>query len=111
MLFKKNNLITILPEVGSEFKIEFDLYLSEYGKYPWYNILLGAVDKGRNEYIKYGDRLPGIFVHHDKTLWICSAVNGNSNYCHITGTKLKKWTAVEICQHVLDGEGGGSFQI
>ena len=112
MVLKPNNLIKILPMVGSEYKIEFEYYITEYGIHPWYNILLFAVDKGRNEKIKYGDRLPGIFVHKDKSLWICSAINGNSNVCHpLTEFGLKKWRKVEICQHVLGGEGGGSFDI
>jgi hypothetical protein len=111
MVLKPNNLITILPMVGSEYKVEFEYYISEFGRYEWYNILLFAVDKGMRDFIKYGDRIPGVWVRNDKTLHTCSAVSGNANFCPSTGATLKKWTKVEICQHVLGGFVGGSFYI
>ena len=111
MVLKPNNLITILPMVGSEYKVEFEYYISEFGSFEWYNILLFAVDKGMRDFIKYGDRIPGVWVRNDKTLHICSAVQGNANFCPSTGAKLKQWTKVEICQHVLGGLVGGSFDI
>jgi len=99
-----NNLLTILPNIGSEYKIEFELYITEYGRYAFNSIILFAVDQGNKGYLKYGDRVPGIWLHNDKKLYICSAVSGNANTCATPGITLKKWTSIEICQHVIGGK-------
>eukprot|EP00091_Calanus_sinicus_P008123 TRINITY_DN1973_c0_g1_i5.p1 TRINITY_DN1973_c0_g1~~TRINITY_DN1973_c0_g1_i5.p1 ORF type:complete len:521 (-),score=106.67 TRINITY_DN1973_c0_g1_i5:56-1618(-) len=103
IVLKPNNVITILPDVGSEFKIDFDLYISEYERKEWTTILLFAVDKGLIDFLKYGDRIPGVYIH-DTKIYICSAINGKANVCSGTDVKLKTWTYVEICQHVLGGK-------
>ena len=46
----------------------------------WSNIMHATIGKNIG---RYGDRTPGIWFHSGTTkLHICSAVNGNANYCY-----------------------------
>ena len=64
---KPNNLIAVLPSLGSEFKITMDLQLTLINHFKpsdWYNILLFTVDKGlpgkHFSFIKQNTRLIGL---------------------------------------------------
>ena len=66
--------------------------------YGWSNILHGTIGKNIK---RYGDRIPGIWFHSGSTkLHICSAVNGNKNYCYNTPYQLHfyKFTTIIIQQ-------------
>ena len=101
-------MIKVLPSLGSEYKIIFDLFINKFYPSTWYSILLFTVDKGRPGTIKYGDRQPALFVR-DNHLWIKSAVNGNSNYFKKFPKIIEKWIKIEICQHVINNKGGDRF--
>jgi len=55
----------------------------------WSNII-HATAHNRNMH-KYGDRIPGVwFLSNTNRMHICSAVNGNKNYCFNTRQNLPK---------------------
>ena len=106
MVLKKNNLITVLTDIGREFNISFDLLVSTFTqhKQEWRSVIHFTIDgKGG----KYGQRTPGIFFFNWR-LEIYSAVNGNPNYAYKHGTKLevKKWMNLEISQTLIDYKEG-----
>ncbi|XP_066914473.1 uncharacterized protein [Clytia hemisphaerica] len=64
----------------------------------WRSVLHGTIG---GDHGKYGDRIPGIWFHHSTqhALWICSAVNGNSNRCVKTGQlPLSQYTQITVQQ-------------
>ena len=71
----------ILPNVGSDYKIAFDLKIYKYDFFTsaWFNILTFTVDNPSSK--KYGDRVLQVMINKDKQLYICSLVSGNPNYC------------------------------
>ena len=77
--------------------------------YGWSNILHATI--GGND-AKYGDRIPGIWFHSGSTkLHICSAVNGNKNYCYNTPYQLGryKFTTITIRQVQKENYGNHYF--
>ena len=106
MVLKKNNLITVLTDIGREFNISFDLLVSTFTqhKQEWRSVIHFTIDgKGG----KYGYRTPGIFFFNWR-LEIYSAVNGNPNYAYKHKTKLEveKWMTLEISQTLIDYKEG-----
>ena len=76
--------------------------------YGWSNILHATIG-GNNA--KYGDRIPGIWFHSGSSkLLICSAVNGNKNYCYSTPYQLGryKFTTI-IIQQVQNPYSGNHY--
>lgn len=64
----------------------------------WSNIMHATIG-GNNE--KYGDRIPAIWFHHKSTrLRICSAVNGNKNYCFSSDPLRMKRASTVIVQQI-----------
>ena len=65
----------------------------------WSNILHLTAD---NNVATYGDRVPSLWFHSGTTkLHICSAINGNKNYCinPVSALALNAWTQIEITQY------------
>ena len=108
MILKRNNLIKVLPGLGSEFKIIFDLLITKVLRNRWLNVLLFTADTGLNGQKKYGDRIPSLFVHNDR-LYVFSAVSGNPNYYQTVPTTVGKWMKIEICQHEMNNKGQDIF--
>ena len=115
MNLKSNNLIRVLPDLGSEYKIILDLLINQFRKKNWFNVLMFTADKGLvtqdNWDIKYGERTPAIFIKNQK-LWVASAISGNSN--HAKGglpLTVEKWMKIEICQHVIDKKARDIFYV
>ena len=100
---KPDYLVAVLPSLGSEFKIKFDLLINNFESSTWYNILLFTVDKGLPGSIKYGERHPAVFVK-DGHLYIKAAVNGNSNYFKSFPIAIDKWMNLKISQKMLNDE-------
>ena len=105
MVVTKNNLLTVLPYIGREFKISFDFLISNYGA-GWKSIIHFTTD---GNWEKYGDRAPGIWIGPDKDLYICSAINGNTNVCHHVKT-TQQWMSVEISQTLINNKAGGQVE-
>merc|ERR1712142_1272513 len=112
---KPKNLITVLPNLGSEYKIIFDLKITEMKPKRWLSVIMFTADRGAGGDVKYGERTPAVFVRDDKLnvngttkddpkLHIASAISGNSNHHINVPIKLGEWIKIEICQHVIDNQ-------
>ena len=78
-------------------KVSFKVY--PFGTVKgWANILYATIDKKRRR--RYGSRIPAIFFRSKTTkLYICSAVNGNKDYCYTTSsTPLSKTSSIIVQQ-------------
>ena len=112
IVLQRNKLLTVLPYLGREFKISFDLFITKYGTPKWnyyysrlalawsiIHFTLGG--DMENE----GDRIPGIFIY-PKTkvcqIWM------NWNIIHDVKTELqeKKWINFEISQTLINKKAG-----
>ena len=98
MEIKKSNLVTALPYIAKEYKISFDLFVTEH-QAAISSVIHFTTDGNMG---KYGDRIPGIWIFKKK-LEIMSAVSGNHNYHFIHTTDLEegKWINVEISQTLV----------
>ena len=105
-------MITVLPDMGSEYKVKFSLLITKMKKQDyWYNVLSFTVDKGMEDmkHLKYGERAPSVFVKDNKLL-VRAAVNGNPNFGKAFPLTVGKWTKIEICQHLIENEEGHFWQ-
>ena len=101
MVLKKNNLLTVLPYIGREFKISFDILVSKFGP-GWQSVIHFTTDGNHGI---YGYRIPGLWVFQDKTLSIRSALNGNEHvYTHQPVLEVEKWINVEISQILFENK-------
>ena len=111
LCLKKNQLITVLPFIGREYTLTFELYLYSYQALEWYNVLHFTRSGNNNT---YGDRNPAIMVsgsghaYNPHKIVVFSSVNGNANL-HVYPEKkypLKTWIPFKISQKMLQGPGG-----
>ena len=112
MKIKRDQLLTVLPQIGSVFKISFDLFISEYHKpYLCYGVIVFTADIGATYPGKYGDRHPGVYICGDQRLYICQTQNGNNNlgYKHTSVLPVKKWISVETHQSFKKDKAGNTF--
>jgi len=104
MKLRKGNLLATLPSLEEEYLIAFEVLVTKHENVPWRNIIHLTI--GGN-LAKYGDRIPGFWLNHENILHICSAVNGNLNYCYNHASQPiveGKWTSVVIQQINLRDE-------
>ena len=97
--------VAVLPRGWS-----LSFQVKPFGKVSgWSNILHATIGGNiRN----YGDRTPGIWFHSKSTkLHICSAVNGNINYCYNSPFSLHlfKYTTITIRQVQKSNYGNHYF--
>ena len=103
------NLIKVIPGIGSEYKIIFDLLITKkYTNGRWLSVLMFTADTGLKGHPKYGNRVPAVFVFNDK-LHIVSAISGDPNKFFDVPTTVGKWMKIEICQHMMKNKGGDSL--
>merc|ERR1719435_903173 len=101
---KPGNLIKVLPGIGSEYKIIFDLLITKLYPYSWSSVLMFTADTGLNGLMKYGDRTPALYVDRNKKLFIASGVSGNPNLHTNVPATVGKWMKLEICQHTINNK-------
>ena len=109
LVLQKDHLITVLPFIGTQYKITFDVYISSYGKEPWSSII-HFTHNGNAE--TYGDRTPGIWISHEKKVHVASAISGVTNYYIDSQTiyPLKTWIPFEVSQTLVDKKVNLSFK-
>ena len=102
MVLKKDHLITVLPYLGREFKISFEVYLSSFASVDWVNVIhftTGGNDRN------YGYRIPAIFVTKYNQFHIICSLNGITNKQFVTKPQpLKKWIPLIITQKPSNGK-------
>jgi len=105
----KNVLLTTIPKLSRTFIVKFQIKPSVFQ--PGWTSILHMTAHGNN-IAKYGDRVPAVWFWSSNPsatvnrLHICSAINGNRNYCYNTPVNIPKgkWTEVEISQvEALEG--------
>jgi hypothetical protein len=109
LALKKDHLISVLPFIGTQYKITFDVYISSYGKDPWYS-LIHFTHNGNAE--TFGDRTPGIWITNEKKIHVAFAISGNKNYYIDSQTiyPLKTWIPLEVSQTLVDKKVNLSFK-
>merc|ERR1719184_157107 len=102
---KPNNLIAVLPNLGSEYKIIFDVLIHKYKRNTWYIVLLGTADGNMKGYGgKYGDRLPAVWIYND-FVWTAISINDDVNLYNTPAyVTVGKWMKIEICQHMKNNK-------
>ena len=109
IVLKPENLIKVLPGLGSEYKIIFDLLITkEYTNNRWLSVLMFTADTGLKGDPKYGNRVPAVYVYNNK-LHIASSISGIPNKFFDVPTTVGKWMKIEICQHMMKNKGGDSL--
>ena len=104
-------MITTLENLGSEYEIKFQLFISKLeNTKKTYNILTFSVDNGKEDknHRKKGDRIPAVFIK-DKELIIAAAVNKDPNFQTKVPIIVDSWIKIEICQHLISDKAGGSL--
>jgi hypothetical protein len=95
--------------MSKAWKLSFKIKPTDKQK-GWSNII-HATAHGRN-YHKYGDRTPGIwFISNTNRLHICSAVNGNKNYCYNTRDLPSNAYSTITIQQIQRNDGQFVYQI
>lgn len=92
--------------LDKEYSLEFKVKPTAFNSYNWGSVL--HLTQG-GEYERYGDRTPAIWFTMEestteRSLTICSAVNGNSDYCYVTSKSftIGKWIRLKIAQIKVD---------
>ena len=107
MVLEKKMKITVLPYIGREFNISFDLFVSQYTTSSWLSVIHFTI--GGNK-ANYGDRTPALYISPKKKLFVCSAITINgetiTNYgyyfFHQTVLQVKNWINMEISQTLIN---------
>ena len=101
---KSDQLITVVPYVGREYNVSFELYLNKYQTEDWLSVL-HFTTSGNSE--SYGDRNPAVWVgghrDHHRQLHISSSIDGTTNMW-IKSDKiypLKTWIKIRISQALM----------
>ena len=102
LVLKKGHLITVLPYLGREFKISFEVYLSSFSSADWASVIHFTTG-GNSKY--YGERNPAIWVTKYKQFHVTCSLNGVPNKWFMTGPQpLKTWIPIIITQKPSNGE-------
>jgi len=106
---KKANLISIVPFIGKEYEVNFDVLPTGFNA-GWRSVL--HFTAGDQNAKARGDRIPAIWFQptssvNKKGLHFCSDVNGNKDYCYNTAPfiELNKWWNIKVTQKYLFGNG------
>jgi len=107
LVLKKNQLLTVLPFIGREYLVTFELYLNSYTTAAWTSIV-HFTTQGNSE--RYGYRNPAVWMSghkdHYRLLHVSSSIDGNSNMW-IDPKKippLKTWIKIRISQTLIDNK-------
>jgi len=98
-ILRKGNLLTTVPFLTKEFKISFDVLISNFASQV--QGILRFTSTGGN-CCAVGDRLPGVWLSSNKKFYIRFALNGNgdSGYSGTIATS-GEWINLEISQTLI----------
>ena len=82
------------------YKVEFEITITNLGS-GWTSIFHFSANGDAR---RYGDRIPAIFINSHGYFHICSAINGNANYCKNIDFKLGKKYQMTITQFKASGK-------
>ena len=102
----KGHLVTTLPKVTKEYVVSFEMRIDtiDTGKFSANIIHFNNGNRGKEN---KGVRIPTVYIKNtDATLFVCSDINDNPNYCHIVSSDRVsargEWITVEISQLRVD---------
>jgi len=102
VVLKKNNLLKTLPTIGKQFTVSFDVYINKFGT-GWQSIL--HLTSTGNNCCNWGDRVPAVWISHEKKFHILAALNGQGNAgYHGTVAKTGEWISVKISQTLINSK-------
>ncbi|XP_065653711.1 uncharacterized protein LOC136080678 isoform X2 [Hydra vulgaris] len=109
-LLSKGNLITTIKKLSKEYSVFFEINPTTIND-RYRNVIHMTVKKDMSN---YGDRTPGVwFYPNTSSLYICAAVNNDSNYClyQTSLLKLGLWSSLKISQELFEGKYFYSIQL
>ena len=99
----QGSLLTTIPTLAKEWRIAFEIKLTEFTDTNNNIIHLTSTDK--DEYKTHGDRTPIILLEKQK-VYVRSSVNKNPDYSQVFTDvlSLNQWTRIEVCQQKINGD-------
>ena len=88
-------MVKVLRNWGDLFKIEFGIKVTKKPTSGWTNVFHFTA---HGDHQRIGDRIPAFWIHRNGYFLICSALNGNGNYCKTFNFVLGKNYQVAIQQ-------------
>ena len=102
MSVAKNTELTVLPYIGKEYSVSFELFINKFGRNAYESVI--HLTTGAN-FAGMGSRNPAVWVMNSKHLTIASSISGNKNlHKNIPGLEKNKWYKIEITQKLVDGK-------
>ena len=86
---------------GDLFKLEFSIKVTKRPTTTWANVFHFTA---HGNHLRYGDRIPALWINKGGFFYICSAVSGNNNYCKNVNFVLGKEYQVTIQQLKVSGK-------
>merc|ERR1719341_81596 len=103
---KQNQLVTVLPYMGKEYRVGFELLVTNIGADPWQSVI--HLTLGGNAE-KFGDRAPACWVANNKKLACASSIGNDGGtsggwFNEDPIIELNKWYRVELSQTLVEGK-------
>ena len=98
-IIARNQQLTELEYLGKEYRITFELFITQYGS--GYQSVLHLTTGGDDS--AYGDRTPGVWLYNDNVVHVASAINGQANMYKNLLPMIEpgKWIHFEITQTLM----------
>ena len=97
----KENLLTTLPILPSEWMVEFMFKPTNYDNPGWTSIFHMTIG-GNAENL--GDRNPAVFFNPSRGLMIVNSLNDNKDdYIDLPAPTIDKWTKIRMSQEIENG--------
>jgi len=102
---KRKNLLAIIPKLTKSYSVKFEFNPTRF-QGGWTNII--HLTATGNNCCHNGGRIPAVWFYSTSAtatknrLLICSAVNGNGNFCFTSGVNVPRgqWATIEINQRL-----------
>ena len=88
-------MANVFQNWGDLFKIEFSIKVTKLPTTTWANVFHFTA---HGNHLRYGDRIPALWINKGGFFYVCSAVSGNNNYCKNVNFVLGKEYQVTIQQ-------------
>ena len=98
----KNKEVQVFQNWGDVYKIEFCIKVAKWPAVEWTNVF--HISETGNNCCNIGDRIPALFVNKNGFFYVCSAVDGNGDYCKKFHFEIGKQNQMTIQQLKENGE-------
>ena len=101
---KRDQQLTTIPKLKKEWRVSFDLKANSFGGglRQVFHMTIGGKGSGRGS--KYGDRVPAVWTHPSRGIFVASAVNWRYSYAKWINAlpAVGEWINIEIGQEIED---------